>query len=83
MLTTPWAHDFTNAEGHPAHEPQAKRENGQGQVQGMVDLRPQEELLMPATGAVSPYFVFPHVMGVDERQERLQIPRQLRANAIF
>ena len=63
MLATPWAHCLADAERDPTDEPEPGGKHGQDQMQRVVDPRGDEDLLMPAPGAVSAYFVFSHLAG--------------------
>jgi hypothetical protein len=52
MLASPGPQDLPDAKRDPTDQPKAGRDYGKKQVKGMVQLRPDEELLMPAPGAM-------------------------------
>ena len=60
MLATPRAHDLANAKGHPAHQPEAAGQKDQHHVEAVVDICPDEYLLVSAPGAVGAYFILCH-----------------------
>jgi hypothetical protein len=60
MLATPRAHDPSDANGHPTDQPQTRGEESEREMQRVVDPCSDEDLLMPASRAVSACFVFSH-----------------------
>jgi hypothetical protein len=60
MFTTPRAQHFSDANGDPTDQPQSGRHDREGEMQRVVDPRSDEDLLMPASRAVSACFFFSH-----------------------
>jgi hypothetical protein len=63
VLAAPRTEEFSYAKGEPTDAPKASGEEGQGEVEAMVQFCPDEELLMPAPCAMTAYFVFSHLAG--------------------
>jgi hypothetical protein len=53
VLAAPGAHEAPDQNGHPTDEPQTEGENREDEMQEVVDLSPNEELLMRAPWALS------------------------------
>jgi hypothetical protein len=63
MLAPPWAHPLTDAKRKPTDGPKTGRYQRQHKMQGMVQMSPDKELLMPAPWAMCANFFFSHPAG--------------------
>jgi hypothetical protein len=78
MLATPRAHVFSDAERQPTDAPEPSGEQGQDKVQGMIDLGPDEDLLMLTPRAVGAYFILFHLSANRRQSQTSRACRQSR-----
>jgi len=76
MLATPGAHYFAHAEGYPTDQPEAQGQDREHKMQRVIDLRLDEDLLVPAPWAVTAYFFLFHLAG-SQRHELQRLPRKI------